>query len=92
MKSVIYVLLLNNGQYYVGSTNNPNRRLHEHNIGYCKSTKHKLPYSLVFCQEFDTIKEAGQAEYKIKKQKSRQIIEKIITTKSFLSKLLGAGS
>jgi len=78
MKPEIYILLLGNNQYYVGSSNNLIRRIEEHKSGRVQSTKYKLPVRLIFHQEFATLKEARQIEFKIKKQKSRVFIEKIL--------------
>ena len=77
--SVVYILRSNlNGRYYIGSTDNLDRRLKWHEGGYVKSTRNLRPLELVFYQSFDTGKEAKQIEYKIKKMKSKEIIEKII--------------
>lgn len=78
MKPNVYIILLANNQYYVGSTNDIDRRMLEHNAGTTKGIKYKLPAKLIFKQEFLSPKEARQSEYKIKKQKSRKIIEAII--------------
>jgi len=79
MKPVVYVLRsLKNGRYYVGSTDNMERRLEEHNSGKNESTKHNVPFKLVFWQEFDDIRTARQIEYQLKSKKSRKIIERII--------------
>ena len=64
--------------YYVGSSANPKRRLDDHNQGRVKATKNKGPWVLKFFQEFSTVSEARQIEYKIKKLKRRDILEKII--------------
>ncbi|PJC32872.1 excinuclease ABC subunit C [Candidatus Roizmanbacteria bacterium CG_4_9_14_0_2_um_filter_39_13] len=67
-----------NKRYYVGSTVDLNRRLDEHNNGKTKYTRSTKPFNLVFQREFDTIREARSIEYKLKRKKSRLIIEKII--------------
>lgn len=87
--SVVYILLLSNGQYYVGSTDNIERRVLEHNNGKTTSTRHKRPVKLVFTQKFDILSEARKVEYRIKKQKSRIIIEKIILEGQINIKLMG---
>jgi len=74
----VYILRLNNGQYYLGSTSDLDKRLIEHNSGKTKGIRYKLPATLIFHQEFETIEQARQTEYKIKKMKSRKIIERII--------------
>ena len=79
MKPVVYILKsVKNDRYYVGSTVDINRRLIEHASGQVTATKNILPIEIVFKQEFVDIKSARIAEYKLKKKKSRTIIEKII--------------
>jgi putative endonuclease len=80
MIGYVYILKSEiNNRYYVGSTNNIERRLEEHNKGESKYTKLTKPFSIVFYQEFENIRIARQVEYKIKKYKSRSIIEKVIS-------------
>ena len=67
-----------NGRYYIGSTNNVDRRLDQHNNGESKYTKLTKPFKLVFSQEYESLKKARQIEFKLKKLKRRDIIEKII--------------
>ena len=76
---IVYILKsLTNGRYYIGSTNNFERRLTEHNIGKSKATKFTMPFELAFLQEYDSLKEARRIERRLKNFKSRIIIEKII--------------
>lgn len=75
-----------NKRYYIGSTINVNRRLHEHNIGKVKATKYLRPLELKFFYPTESIKEARQLEYKLKKLKSRKIIDKIIKNKKISTK------
>ena len=79
MEGYLYILRsIKNSSYYVGSTINVDNRLAEHNQGRVKATKYLVPLELVFTEKFGTIKEARQTEYKLKKKKSRLIIEKIV--------------
>jgi len=76
-----YVYILQsqkNGRYYIGSANNPQKRLHEHNDGQVTATKYIRPLVFVFEQMFITQKEARGVEAKLKKFKSRRVIEQII--------------
>ena len=77
-KMGVYILLCANNRYYIGSTDNLDRRLCEHQDGLVKTTKNVLPIKLVFFQKFETLKQARQVEYKLKKKKSKIIIEQII--------------
>ena len=64
--------------FYVGVTNDVERRFGEHNRGQSKSTAAKRPWQLKRIEKFNTIEEAYQRERWLKRQKSRKIIEKII--------------
>jgi len=82
MHGYVYILQSNiNHSYYIGSTINPVRRLNEHNAGISKSTRLLRPWNLVFAQKYDDIKIARQMENRLKKLKSRKIIEIIIKDK-----------
>lgn len=79
MKGFVYILLSKkNGRFYIGSTNNFERRLIEHNSGEVKATKYLRPWSLIFKQEYEDLADARKIEYKLKKYKSKIILEKII--------------
>ena len=61
--AITYILECANGQYYVGSTENLERRLKEHESGTgCGFTKARLPIKLVYTEEYDTIEEAYKRE------------------------------
>lgn len=79
MSGYVYILKsLKNGQYYIGSTNDLERRLIEHNSGKgCLTTKRLLPFELVFQEEFE-YELCRKIEYKLKSLKSRKIIEETI--------------
>ena len=64
--------------YYIGSTTDRSRRLIEHNSGKNTSTKNKGPWEMVFSKRFTNLFEARKAENKLKKLKSRKIIDKIV--------------
>jgi len=79
MKGYVYILRTKGNHYYVGSTQDLNRRLYEHRIGKTKSLRKLSPFSLVFSQEYEDITTARKIEAKLKKFKSRRIIEKIVS-------------
>jgi len=77
----LYILKsLKNNRYYIGATVNLEKRLKEHNDGKSKYTSITKPYKLVFYQEFLTYKQARQIEIKLKRFKSKRIVDKIVTT------------
>lgn len=69
-----------NGKYYIGSSENPEVRLQQHNWSRTPSTKSGMPWKLVYIEEYMTRSEAVKREYAIKKKKSRKYIEYLIET------------
>ncbi|MDD5570866.1 MAG: GIY-YIG nuclease family protein [Bacteroidales bacterium] len=51
---------------YIGYTENIEKRLREHNQGKTKSIKHKIPYKLVYFEQYESKTEARKREYKLK--------------------------
>ena len=47
---------------YIGSTNNLERRLQEHNAGKVRSTQHRRPFQLLFMEERPSAQDAKQRE------------------------------
>ena len=81
MQGFLYILFSNKiNKYYVGSTNDLERRLYEHNIGHSVFTKTGIPWTLVFSKPFDTLENARQEERRIKKCKSRRYIENYVNS------------
>ncbi len=63
----VYILLCSDGSYYTGHTDNPEKRLYEHNEGILKNyTETRRPVRLIFQQAFNTRDEAFRAEMRIK--------------------------
>jgi len=63
-----------NGRFYVGSTNNIERRLHEHNNGKSKYTSLTKPFILLHKEIYSSRKEAVQREMFLKSGKGREWI------------------
>ena len=68
--SYIYILKCADGLYYIGATNNLEKRLVHHQKGYSRYTKNKRPLKLVY-QEKHVTKAAA-----FKKRKTNKILEK----------------
>jgi len=82
MNGFVYILKsLKNNRYYIGSTNDIKRRFAEHQNGENKSTNNLLPLRLMFYQKYPSITKAKKVESRLKKFKSRVIIEKVIKEK-----------
>ena len=61
-----YILECANGQYYVGSTNDLERRLREHQEGLGgRFTKAHLPVKLVYTEQYQTVEQAFYRERQI---------------------------
>jgi len=59
----VYILQsLKDKRTYVGYTDNLDRRFAEHNSGQNKSTKNRIPFKLLFSEEFEDKKEAKKRE------------------------------
>lgn len=79
MSFSVYILKGSSGRYYVGSTDNIQRRLGQHKRGHTSTTKRiGSPIELVFLQEFSTLDQARATEKRIKSWKRRDFIEKVI--------------
>ena len=58
-----YILQCANGQYYVGSTTDLDRRMQEHQAGSgAKFTRAHLPVKLVYKEEYSSIEQAFARE------------------------------
>ena len=80
---MFYVYILeseSNGTLYIGQTQEPEKRLADHNRGGSPYTKGKGPWKQIYLKSFDTRSEALGFEKKLKSWKSslriRSMIEK----------------
>lgn len=70
MYSVYVLQSLKDDTYYVGYSSDIKRRLHEHNLGKVRYTKGHLPYRVVYCEEYESLRSAKAREIKIKASKN----------------------
>ncbi|MEX1138966.1 MAG: GIY-YIG nuclease family protein [Bacteroidota bacterium] len=76
---LIYILRsLLNGKFYVGYTDDIQRRLVEHNAGMSKYTRSGRPWELAYTESYATRSEAMRREKEIKSRKSRKYILSLI--------------
>ena len=62
----LYILQCADGSYYVGSTNNIDRRIQEHHAGMgSKYTAGRLPVKLVYAEEFPSLRDAYEREKQV---------------------------
>lgn len=51
MPYLVYVIRsLKDGKYYIGSTSDVEARLNYHNAGRQRSTKHRIPFELIYSE------------------------------------------
>jgi putative endonuclease len=76
----VYILFSQStNNYYIGFSENPERRLSEHNDERNKKwTRNGRPWTILRIIPFESKSEALKAERFIKKQKSRKLIETIV--------------
>ncbi|MBI2438241.1 MAG: GIY-YIG nuclease family protein [Lentisphaerae bacterium] len=80
MERVFYVYILNSqktGRYYVGSTQNIEKRVQEHNEGKTPSTRSGVPWELVRVGRFESRSEAIRQERRIKLRRISRYLESL---------------
>lgn len=76
-----YLYILKNEEtdrYYIGSTNNLERRLKQHRSGQTRTTKILKTFTLVYKEKYDNIVEAKKREKQLKSYKSKKYIKWLI--------------
>jgi len=80
MSYSVYILKsLSSNKYYIGSSDNPQRRLLYHNSFEKGFASRFRPWIIVYQKQYETKEQALIVERKIKSWKSRKMIEKLIT-------------
>jgi len=75
----VYILQsLKDNNYYVGYTTNLQNRLNYHNAGKQRSTKSRIPFKLVYFEEFQLKRSALLREKEIKSYKGGNAFKKLI--------------
>ncbi len=69
----VYVLKSEkNNRFYIGSTNNLERRVKEHNSGQSTYTRSTRPFRLIYQEEFSNLSEARKRERQLKGGQGRE--------------------
>lgn len=76
--SHVYILKSLDGRFYIGSTEDIDKRIRHHNSGGTPTTKRFGEVSLVLSQYYEDIKDARSVERKLKRLKRKDYIEKMI--------------
>ena len=69
-------------RFYIGQTNDLKKRLEYHNQGLSRYTSRKLPWHIVYFEEYKTRKEAIQRERFLKKQRNKTFYLSLINKRS----------
>lgn len=79
---MFYVYILKSetsGRYYAGYSEEPDRRITEHNSGKVKSTRNFRPWVKVYTETYPDEVSAIRREREIKSMKSRKYIESLVS-------------
>ena len=77
-----------NGSFYKGFSENPSQRLLQHNQGETSSTRHLVPWNLVYVEEIVSKKAALIREKNLKKATKERIIALLNHPKNIVSQFL----
>ncbi len=78
---MFYVYILKSqikNSYYVGQTNNLEARIKKHNAGLNKSTKHGIPWAVIYSETFATRSEAFKREQQLKRFKGGRAFKELV--------------
>ena len=76
---VVYILQSHlDNSFYIGQTEDLKKRLEHHNDGKSKYTSRKMPWKVVYTEEYNTRKEALQRERFLKRQRNREFYQSLI--------------
>lgn len=78
MSYCVYVLQSKiDGRLYTGMTSNFQRRLRQHNSGKTRSTKSRVPFSVVYTEEVSSRAKARKREVYLKSGAGREFIKQL---------------
>jgi len=83
MNYFVYIALCNDSTYYIGYTNNLEKRFENHNLKKgAKYTRGRTPIVLKYFECFETLSDALKREYQLKKltRKEKHKLVKIFDT------------
>ena len=76
----IYVLQsIKSRSRYVGSTKNVDKRLEEHNTGRVRYTKGRMPWTIVYTEQYQTRSEAMRKEKLLKSGQGRKFLDSLLS-------------
>ncbi len=78
---MFYVYILQSevdGSYYIGFTENLEKRISQHNNGESNYTRRKMPWKLAYFEAFETKADAIKRERFLKAQKNKVFYQRLI--------------
>ena len=72
----VYILRLNNSQFYTGFTSDLKRRISEHKSGRCSFTSQRLPVELIYYEAYKLENDARTRESYLKTSDGRKDIKR----------------
>lgn len=80
MAFVVYILQCSDATFYIGSTNDVERRLYQHNFlkSGAKYTKARRPVTLVYTEKCRTLGDAKKREYQVKQLTREKKLELVL--------------
>jgi len=79
----VYVIQsLTHGTRYVGSAENVVPRVSEHNMGKCRYTSGRRPWTLIYQEEYPTRSEAMKRERFLKSGQGRKYLDALFSEKA----------
>jgi putative endonuclease len=74
----VYVIKSENNRYYIGLSENADKRLKEHNQGLSKWTKRDKNWQIIYRKKCNNLTEARKWENYLKKQKGGQGFKRLV--------------
>jgi putative endonuclease len=77
--ALVYILRSEaSARFYIGSTDDLERRMSEHLRGHSPATRGRGPWKLVYTEQFESLLEARRRELEIESWKSAKMIQGLI--------------
>ncbi|WP_438425829.1 GIY-YIG nuclease family protein [Aquimarina macrocephali] len=80
--TVYIIQSLKDDSFYIGYSANIEERINKHNSGNSRYTSKKIPWRLVYTEEFSSKSDAIKRERFLKKQKNRNFYLRLIQNKN----------
>lgn len=78
MVNFVYIIKsISHDTRYVGVTVNLLKRLLEHNSGKCRYTKGRIPWCIIYTEEYKTLSEARKREIFLKSGQGRKFLDEL---------------